>query len=94
MIEAIVLRNKKDALIAQFKAMNYYPSLPLPTRKLKCPALFISGSQDQLVNPKEARQLAHLCGGRHDEIPGIGHSIPVEAPELFNKLVLKFLARP
>jgi 3-oxoadipate enol-lactonase len=91
MIEAIVLRNRKVSLIAQFEAMNHYPSFPLSAKKLKCPALVISGSQDQLVNLKEAKELADLCRGRHEEIPDVGHSIPAEAPELFSKVVLKFL---
>lgn len=91
MVKAIVLRNKKDALIAQFKAMNHYSPFPLSGEKITCPTLVISGSKDQLVNPKEARQLADFCGGRHEEIPGAGHSVPVETPELFNKVVLKFL---
>ena len=94
MVEAIVVRNNKDALIAQLKAINKYPSPGSLAKKLNCPALVISGSQDPLVNPKEARQLADLCRARHEEIPGIGHSVPVETPELFNKIVLKFLLQP
>jgi len=91
MVEAIVLRNNKDALIAQLKAINKYPSPGSLAIKINCPALVISGSQDQLVNPKEARQLADLCKARHEEFSGIGHSIPAEAPELFNRTVLEFL---
>jgi len=94
MVEAIVVRNNKKALIAQLKAMNHYTPIDRPAKKINCPALVISGSQDQLVNPKEARQLADLCGGCHKEIPDIGHSIPAETPELFNKIVLKFLLQP
>jgi len=94
MLKAIVLRNKKDALIAQFEAIIKYPSPEPLAEKINCPALIISASQDQLVNPKETRQLADLCGGRHEEIPDIGHSIAIEAPDLFNKLVLKFLTQP
>jgi len=94
MVKAIVVRNNKEALIAQLKAMNHYPPLAGPAIKINCPALVISGSQDQLVNPKGARQLAHLCGGRHNEIQDIGHSIPAEAPELFNRTVLDFLLQP
>ena len=93
MVEAIVVRNNKDALIEQLKAINKYPSPGSLAKKINCPALVISGSQDQLVNPKEASQLADLCSARHEEIPDIGHSIPAEAPELFNRTVLKFLTQ-
>jgi 3-oxoadipate enol-lactonase len=91
MVEAIVVRNNKDALIAQLKAINKYPSPGFLANKISCPALVISGSQDQLVNPKEAKQLADLCRARHEEFSGMGHSVPAETPELFNKIVLKFL---
>ena len=93
MVEAIVLRNNKDALIAQLKTINNYSAPGSLAKKINCPALVISGSQDQLVNPKEASQLADLCKARHEEIPEIGHSIPAEAPELFNRTVLKFLTQ-
>ena len=91
MVEAIVVRNNKDALIAQIKAINKHPSPGSLANKINCPTLVISGSQDQLVNPEEARQLADLCRARHEEIPDIGHSIPAETPELFNRTVLEFL---
>ena len=91
MVAAIVVRNNKDALIAQLKAINKYPSPGSLAKKINCPTLVISGSQDQLVNPKEASQLADLCRAHHKEIPDIGHSIPAETPELFNRTVLEFL---
>ena len=94
MVEAIVVRNNKEALIAQLKAMNHYLPLAGPAKTINCPALIISGSQDRLVNPKGAMQLADFCRGRHEKIPDIGHSIPAEAPELFNKIVLGFLLQP
>lgn len=94
MVEAIVVRNNKDALIAQLKALNKYPSPGSLAKNINCPALVISGSQDQLVNPKEAKQLADLCRGCYNEISEAGHSVPAETPDLFNKIVLKFLTQP
>ncbi|MDX2438971.1 MAG: alpha/beta hydrolase [Desulfobacterales bacterium] len=93
MVEAIVVRNNKDALIAQLKAINQYPSPGSLAKKINCPALIISGLRDRLVNTEDAKKLANLCRGRHEDIPGIGHSIPAEAPELFNKIVLEFLTQ-
>ncbi len=94
MVEALIIRNNKDALIAQFEAIIKYPSPGSLAKKINCPALIFSGSQDPLVNSKEAKELADLCGGHHEEFSNIGHSIPIEIPELFNKLVLNFLTRP
>lgn len=91
MVEAIVARNNKDALIEQLKAIKNYPAPGSLAKKINCPTLIISGLQDRLVNTEDAMQLAKLCRGSHEEIPDIGHSIPAEAPELFNTTVLKFL---
>jgi len=94
MVEAIVVRNNKDALISQLKAINNYPAPGSLAKKINCPALIISGSQDRLVKAEDAKELADLCRGRHEEFPGIGHSIPAETPDLFNKIVLEFLTPP
>lgn len=94
MVEAIAVRNKKDALIAQLKAINNYPAPGSLAKKINCPALIISGSQDRLVKTKDAKELADLCRGYHEEFPDIGHSIPAETPELFNRTVLEFLTQP
>ena len=57
------------------------------------PVLGSCGSDDLLVKESYANQLAMICDGQHDHFKGIGHSIPAEAPELFNKTVLQFLDR-
>lgn len=94
MAEAIAARNCKGALIEHFQAMTRYPTIARSAKNINCPALVISGSQDHLVNPKEARQLADLYRGRYKEISGAGHSVPAETPDLFIKIVLKFLSQP
>ena len=94
MAEAIAARNCKGALIEHFQAMTRYPAIARSAKNINCHTLVISGSQDQLVNPEEAKQLADLCKARHEEISGIGHSVAAETPELFNKIVLKFLTPP
>jgi len=91
-VEAVVIRNSSDALIVQLAAVLNYPAparIPLDFDKA---TLIISGSEDLLVEPDDTRRLAHQCRGRHEMINGAGHSIPAEAPEIFQKLVLEFFA--
>jgi len=57
------------------------------------PVLVVSGSDDLLINESDAKELAMVCGGRHNHLTGIGHSIPAEAPGVFTKTVLQFLDR-
>ncbi len=90
-VKAIVRRNRKEALIAQLEAMTAYPPLSQIAQNVRIPCLIISTSDDPLVKEEGARKLALLCNGRHKHIAGVGHSIPAEAPELFNKTLLEFL---
>jgi 3-oxoadipate enol-lactonase len=91
-VRAIVERNRKEAVIAQLEAMTAYPPFSRISRKSNIPSLVISASDDPLITEEGAKQLAVLCGGRHKQIIGIGHSIPIEAPELFDKTVMEFLS--
>jgi pimeloyl-ACP methyl ester carboxylesterase len=50
------------------------------------------GSDDPLVSISGAAEVAQKSGGRHLVIKGAGHSIPVEAPELFLKTISQFLS--
>jgi len=90
-VKTIVRRNNKDALIAHLEAIRTYPPLRQIVKKVH-PTLVISGTDDPLVTSEGALQLAEICGGLHEEIEGVGHSIPAEAPERFNELLIDFLS--
>jgi 3-oxoadipate enol-lactonase len=93
MVKAIVKRNTKEALIAQLEAMTTYPPLSEIARNVRNPCLVISASDDPLVTEEGAKELAVLCSGHHEHIARVGHSIPIEAPDLFNRTVMEFLDR-
>ena len=90
-VAAVAVRNDKEALIAHFRAISDYPSPESFVDSIQCPTLVISGSEDPIVSQLDARQLAKDCRGRHRMFPETGHSIPAEAPALFQKVVLDFL---
>ena len=91
-VDAVVLRNSRRSLIAQLEAVLRYPSPHSMAEKLNHPTLAISGAEDPIIDPGDVRQLADLCNARHEELSGIGHSIPAEAPRIFEKMVLEFLS--
>jgi 3-oxoadipate enol-lactonase len=91
MVSAIVERNDRDALIAQLTASAGYTPPGEWGKQVRHPVLVISGSDDPMVTPEEARSLAEICGGRHVVIPGAGHTVPAEAPKSFEKVLLEFL---
>jgi len=91
-VDAVVLRNSRRSLIAQLEAVLQYPSPDSMTENLNQPAFVISGAEDPIIEPDDVRRLADLCHARHEELSGIGHSIPAEAPRVFEKMVMGFLA--
>ncbi|MBU0698145.1 MAG: alpha/beta hydrolase [Proteobacteria bacterium] len=92
-VTAIVRRNHKKALMAHLEAMTAYPPLASIAQDVRNPCLVLSGSDDLLTTQSGVRQLAMYCGGQHHSLTDIGHSIPAEAPGLFNKTVLQFLVK-
>jgi len=61
--------------------------------QLRCPTLILHGTEDRVVPPRFAEQLARLIpGSRLEWIQGTGHLPFLEAPAVFNEAVLRFLA--
>ena len=92
-VTAVVKRNRRVALLALLESLLQYPPPDKIPDDFNRPTLVISGSEDPIVDPESVRQLAHLCRARHEEIPGIGHSIPAESPRRFENLVIDFLVK-
>jgi pimeloyl-ACP methyl ester carboxylesterase len=62
--------------------------------KITCPTLVIQGMEDEHATPQHAREVAEAIN--HAElwlVPGVGHMLPQDHPELFNRKVLEFLNR-
>ena len=91
-VDAVVIRNSAEALIAQLEAVLSYAAPDRVPPDFDKATLIIAGSEDLLVEPRDTGQLARRCRARHETLRGIGHSIPAEAPALFQKLVLEFFA--
>ena len=61
--------------------------------QMRCPTLVLHGTEDQVVPPRFAEQLAGLIpGARLQWIPGTGHLPFLEKPDAWNAAVLGFLA--
>jgi len=93
LVKATVRRNSKEGLTALLEALTSYPPLSRIVGSLSIPCLVISASEDPLVTEEGARELAEICRGRHEHVIGVGHCVPAEAPDVFNKTVLEFLSR-
>jgi pimeloyl-ACP methyl ester carboxylesterase len=60
--------------------------------QIRCPTLVATGEEDQGSNPRMARLMhERIAGSRLEILPGLRHSILVEAPSLVSDLMLDFL---
>lgn len=60
--------------------------------RITAPTLVIHGDYDPLVPYPNGQYLAeHIQGARLSTFPGVGHIVPIEAPEQFNRQVIEFL---
>ena len=90
MVTAVATRNRADALLAHLDALTRYPPPSLLSATIRQPTLVISGDQDPLVSPDGAARLAALGRGSHHLLPQSGHTVPIEAPDLFNQALAVF----
>jgi len=60
--------------------------------EVKQPTLLVSGEQDRIVNPEEAKAAAGLLPqGQFHLIPRCGHAPQIEKARLINRLVVRYL---
>jgi len=73
------------AAITQHDACNRLP-------KISSPTLVITGSEDELIPPQNAKVMAQrIPGAQMISIDGGGHLFLIEQPEAFNEAVIGFL---
>ncbi len=89
-VKTIVRRNRTESLRAHIKAMQQYPPLINNIKETPFLMLVLTGEDDPLVTREGGQEIARICGGRHEEIKGVGHSIPAEAQDRFLEMVQEF----
>lgn len=89
-IKASVRRNSQEGVSRLLQGMLDYPDLADLATGVECPTLVLSADEDMLVDRQGAQKLAQLCGGEHIEVQGVGHTIPIEAPDVFLQHVQHF----
>lgn len=91
-------------LYAQIEAQNHFGPPPTPlTREgpqavdlaaMRMPVLMLTGTEDPIAPPHIVRLMAGMIPGAEVlEVPGCGHSVYFEEPDLFNTKVLDFIER-
>jgi pimeloyl-ACP methyl ester carboxylesterase len=63
-----------------------------PLGRIACPTLVVRGAESDILSPEIAKKmLERLPDARLAEVPGAGHSVPVDQPDEFARVVRAFL---
>jgi pimeloyl-ACP methyl ester carboxylesterase len=82
----------EETITAHITACYAYYNEGVEVERIEAPALVVHGDADLIVPVENGRALAQrLPNARYVELPGRGHNLMLEDPELFNGIVLDFL---
>jgi 3-oxoadipate enol-lactonase len=71
---------------------HFYKGVADQLTQIAAPVLMVHGDTDPLIPYPNGKYLAeHIQGARLSTYPGVGHLVPIEAPEQFNREVIEFL---
>ena len=88
MIERVDAPAAAYAVMAMRDRMDFSTSL----HRIACPALVITGQNDVIIRPEDARALAEaIPGAQFVQIAASGHLSNLENPDAFNAALLAFL---
>jgi len=82
----------KDAFISALKGSAQAPRLTSRLNRIKAPALLLWGKEDAMIPVQFAEPFIKIKNCRIILVENCGHRLHAERPELFNKMVIDFLA--
>lgn len=86
-----LLRCPPEVLYSDFLACDRF-DMTGQVEKIKVPTLVLCGDEDRLTPLSHARELANrIRTSTLEVIPGVGHMVMIEAPELFNERLNAFV---
>jgi pimeloyl-ACP methyl ester carboxylesterase len=81
----------QKATHADYAACNAFDIMPR-LKEITIPTLIVVGGEDRLTPPKYSHYLhEHIAGSQLLEVPGAGHVVMAERPDLVNQAIRSFL---
>jgi pimeloyl-ACP methyl ester carboxylesterase len=82
----------RAALTKTLQGIMFRPDIRGELSDITVPTLIIAGGSDASLPPEQSREMHRLiAGSRLVELPGVGHSSPVESPEQVTRVLTEFL---
>jgi pimeloyl-ACP methyl ester carboxylesterase len=93
-VRAMLTSAPVEGVVGAIEAMMQRPDSTPTLATIDVPAVVITGEEDVIAPPKEARAMSDAIRyGSFEMIPGAGHLSNIERPAAFNTLFGEFLAR-
>ncbi len=93
--QALVRDARRRALLKATAGVLYRAGVADALHRIRTPTLIVAGAEDTATPPATARRMhAAITGARYVEIPGAGHSSPLEQPASVTAAIQAFLADP
>jgi 3-oxoadipate enol-lactonase len=90
-IRATVERNSQEGVWKLLDALPDYPDMSGLVDGVSVEALVMAGENDMLVEWKDVQNLGKALDAKIVKVPGVGHTVPIEAPETFRRHLRGFL---
>ncbi len=91
-VREMVARARPASVIATLRAIADRPDLGPGPPRIHDPTLVLWGTEDRLIPPEQSQSMVpRIAGSVGLPISGAGHLPSLEAPELFNSSLRKFL---
>ena len=93
LLRAMIERQRVPTIQAALAALGDRPDMTEAMRRVTVPTLLVVGAEDQITPPAclEGAE-AIIPNAKLLIVPAAGHLVPLEAPEIFNRALLEFLA--
>jgi len=93
LVQALIERQRVPTIQAALAALGDRPDMTEALRHVRVPTLLVVGAEDQITPPACLEAAEEIIpDARLLIVPGAGHLVPLEAPEIFNRALLEFLA--
>ena len=90
-VRASVERNSLQGTRMLLEGIEKFPPLDELASQIDAPTLVITGDRDLLASQEGGEELAELCGGTFRVVENSGHTVPIEQPDDFRRLITDFL---
>ena len=93
LLRAMIERQRVPTIQAALAALGDRPDMTEAMRRVTVPTLLVVGAEDQITPPAclEGAE-AIIPNAKLLIVPAAGHLVPLEAPAIFNRALLEFLA--